>query len=89
MEKGIAVQYHNVAPKILSTATGTLLKNMLEIAAEHGIPVFKDKDLAELLYNLPAGSDVPQELFKAVAEVFAFCYRVNDSFKNKILPDYS
>lgn len=83
-KKGVAVQYNVSSPKILGTAKGVLLKSMLEVAENHNIPVYQDADLTELLYGLPIDSDVPNDLFKAVAEVFAFCYRVNERFKNKI-----
>jgi len=84
MKKGIALGYDGDAPFILSVAEGYLLDKMLEIAERNNIPVYKDKNLAELLSLLPAGAIIPEDLFKAVAKVFAFCYGINEQFKNKM-----
>ena len=84
MKKGIALGYDGDAPLILSVAEGYLFNKMLEIAEKNNIPVYEDENLAELLSCLPAGTAVPEDLFKAVAKVFAFCYEINEQFKNKM-----
>jgi flagellar biosynthesis protein len=83
-KKAVALRYNGSAPKIIAQARGKLLEKMLYIAEKNSIPVYQDSDLAEMLFKLPAGSEIPEKLFRAVAEVFAFCYRVNESFKNKL-----
>ena len=84
MKKGIALMYDGDAPFVLSVAENYLFDKMLEIAKKNNIPIYEDKNLAELLSRLPAGTAVPEDLFKAVAKVFAFCYEMNERFKNKI-----
>ena len=84
MKKGVALKYNGDAPLILSIAENYLFDKMLEIAVKNNIPIYEDNDLAELLSHLPAGTVVPEDLFKAVAEVFAFCYGINEQFKSKI-----
>ena len=84
MKKGIALGYDGDAPLILSIAENYLLDKMLEIAEKNNIPVYEDKNLAELLSRLPVGTAVPEDLFEAVAKIFAFCYGINERFKNKM-----
>ena len=38
------------------------------------MPVYEDPDLAKLLGMLPLGSEIPPDLYAAVAEVLAFIY---------------
>lgn len=89
MKKGIALRYDERAPEILISAQGELADALLKLAKKHKIPIYKDEDLAELLSVLPEYSFLPEELFKAVSEVFAFCYRINKEFKQKVDAEFS
>ena len=84
-DKAVALEYGRSAPRVLSVAKGDLVKKMLQIADEKGITVYRDKDLAEVLSALKPGTEVPERLFSAVATVMAYCYNVNDKFKEKII----
>jgi flagellar biosynthesis protein len=84
MDKAVAIEYRKDAPKIIARASGDLVKKMLKIAEQKNITIYRDADLTEVLYRLKTGDDIPEQLFGAVAAVMAYCYRVNDSFKNKI-----
>jgi len=84
MERAVAIEYRRDAPKIIAKAGGELVKKMLKIAAQKNITIYRDADLTEVLYRLKTGDDIPEQSFGAVAAVMAYCYRVNDSFKNKI-----
>ncbi|HFE51913.1 MAG TPA: hypothetical protein ENK07_00590 [Bacteroidetes bacterium] len=64
------------APKVVASGKGKLAEAILAIAAQHGVPVKEDADLAELLARLDLGEEVPPELYRVVAEVFAWLYRV-------------
>ncbi|NOZ57011.1 MAG: EscU/YscU/HrcU family type III secretion system export apparatus switch protein [Calditrichaeota bacterium] len=64
------------APRVVASGKGKVAEAILAIAAQHGIPVKEDADLAELLAKLDLGEEVPPELYRVVAEVFAWLYRV-------------
>ena len=83
-KKGVAVKYGAMAPMVVAVARGKLVARMLEIAKINNITVYKDSDLAEVLSNLKVGMDIPEDLFIAVSEVLAYCYRVNSDFKVKM-----
>lgn len=84
-EKAVALEYDQFSPRVLSVARGELVKKMLEIAERKGITIYRDKDLTEVLSVLGPGDEIPESLFSAVAAVMAYCYKVNDKFKEKII----
>jgi flagellar biosynthesis protein len=86
-KKAVALEYRKKAPVIMAKARGQLLEKLLEIARENGITIQKDPDLTEVLSLFETGSEIPEELFKAVSEVMAHCYRINRTFREKILSD--
>ena len=68
------------APRVVAKGRGTVADRILEIARAHGVPVHRDSDLAEVLVRLDLGDWVPPELYKAVAEVLAYLYRMNGMY---------
>jgi len=84
MDKSVAIEYRNDAPRILATARGILAKKMLQIAEEENITIYRDTDLTGLLFELKSGDSIPESLFSAVAAVMAYCYEVNSDFRDKI-----
>lgn len=76
----IALQYDakkESVPKVLAKGKGKVAENILEAAKEHNIPIQEDPSLAELLGKLDINKKIPEELYKAVAEVFAFVYKAD------------
>jgi len=65
------------APKVVAKGKGKIAENILEKAAENGIPIQEDVSLVELLGKLDINESIPEELYQAVAEVFAFVYRLD------------
>ena len=83
-QKGTAIKYNREIPQIIANAKGKLLEKLLEIAKYNNITIYRDPDLAEVLSKLEVGTNIPEDLFFAISEVFAYCYRVNNDFKNKL-----
>jgi flagellar biosynthesis protein len=78
--EAIALKYNqdqDLAPKVLAKGKGKIAENILEKAKELDIPVQKDPSLAELLGKLDINETIPDELYGAVAEVFAFIYKLD------------
>jgi flagellar biosynthesis protein len=86
-KKGVAVRYRagDTAPRTVARARGALLEKVLEIARANDITVYRDPDLAETLYAIETGSEIPESLFFAMAEVLAYCYRVNLKFRDRLI----
>lgn len=80
LQKAVAIRYQaseDAAPKVIAKGQGRLAERILEIAREEGIHIQDDPDLVGLLAKLDLDSPIPEELYKAVAEVLAFVYRLN------------
>lgn len=69
------------APILAAKGRGNVARRIIEVAQESEIPMHRDSDLVGLLMKLDLDSEVPPELYDAVAEVFSFVYNVNERFK--------
>ncbi|MGD6965038.1 EscU/YscU/HrcU family type III secretion system export apparatus switch protein [Rossellomorea vietnamensis] len=79
-KQAVALQYEadrQQAPKVIAKGKGLIADNILERARQNNIPVQEDPALVELLGSLDINESIPEELYQAVAEVFAFLYRVD------------
>jgi len=78
MKKAAALRYDTSqenAPRVIAKGEGEIAKNIIKIAELNDLPIRKDEDLIELLSNVDVGKEVPDALYKAVAEVFSFIYK--------------
>ena len=66
------------APVIVAKGRGELAEKIIEIARKENIPVMENKSLAAVLDKLEIYDEIPQELYKAVAQIFAFLYRLDE-----------
>jgi flagellar biosynthesis protein FlhB len=76
----VALKYHEAtmnAPVV--TAKGKLLmaERIIALAREHHIPVIRQITLARSLYKVDAGSEIPEDLYAAVAEVLNLVYNLS------------
>jgi flagellar biosynthetic protein FlhB len=78
----VALQYDRKtmrAPIVVAKGQDFLALRIREIAREAGIPILERKALARALYaSAEIGSEIPYELFKAVAEVLAYVFRLKN-----------
>jgi len=66
-----------VAPVVVAKGAGLIARRIREIAESHGVPLVEDVWLARALYEgVEIGSPIPVELYRAVADVLAFVYRI-------------
>lgn len=79
-KEAVALSYlpeENGAPKVIAKGKGKIAENILERAKDHDIPIYEDSNLVQLLGQLDLNEAIPDELYQAVAEVFAFIYRLD------------
>jgi len=76
----IALKYEAegmVAPKVIAKGAGFIAERIKEIAGEKGIPVVENRLLARTLFKLvEIGDFIPENLYRAVAEILAYVYRL-------------
>lgn len=65
------------APIVTAKGKGKIAESIIEKAVENQIPVQEDPSLAALLSMLNVSQSIPEELYQAVAEVFAFIYQAD------------
>ncbi|MCT4642824.1 MAG: flagellar biosynthesis protein FlhB [Bacteriovoracaceae bacterium] len=76
----IAIKYDGqtmVAPAVVGKGSEHLALRIREIAKEHEIPIVENVPLARALYKtVKVGHGVPRSLYKVVAEILAFVYKM-------------
>ena len=78
--KAVALKYDqrkDRAPRVIAKGRGNIAEKIIDIAKEHDVPLYEDKNLIHILEALDLETEVPPELYRAVAEVLAFIYRLN------------
>jgi flagellar biosynthesis protein len=78
--KAVALKYDQekgTAPKVIAKGRGEIAEKIIEIAKACNLPLYEDKNLVQILEALELETEIPPELYRAVAEVLAFIYRLN------------
>ena len=80
----VALKYdrnsHN-APVVVAKGRGFMALRIREIARKARVPVLERKPLARALYaSVEVGAEIPRELFRAVAEVLSYVYRLKNPY---------
>ena len=72
------------APFVVAKGTRLIADRIRDIATEHNVPIVERPPLARALYRtLEVGQPVSEDLFRAVAEVLAYIYEIEQR-ENKI-----
>ncbi|WP_177418835.1 EscU/YscU/HrcU family type III secretion system export apparatus switch protein [endosymbiont of Lamellibrachia barhami] len=71
----IALNYDGEnTPKLTAKGRGELAERIMALAEEHDVPLYEDAELAALLSQIPLGDEIPEALYRAIAEVITFAY---------------
>ncbi len=85
-KKAVALSYNTEkdhAPKVTATGKGLVADTILARGNEHNVPIYEDASLVELLSKLSINDSIPEQLYSAVAEVFAFIYEADQMYHKK------
>jgi flagellar biosynthesis protein len=83
VQKAVSLQYKkgkNAAPKVTAKGQGWMADRIIIMAQENNIPIREDKDLLHLLSEIDVGQEVPESLYKVVAELLAWVYELNQNY---------
>ena len=79
----IALKYDSekmMAPRVIAKGAGFIAERIKEIAEAAGIPIVEQKPLAQTIFKVvEIGGYIPADLYRAVAEVLAYVYRLKGS----------
>ena len=65
------------APILVAKGAGAIAEKIRTLAEEYDIPLVEDKPLARVLHKtVEVGQLIPASLYKAVAEILAYVYRL-------------
>jgi flagellar biosynthetic protein FlhB len=71
-----------MAPTVIAKGAGHIAERIKEIANAHQVPVIEDKPLAQTLFKIvEIGEFIPVELYRAVAEILAYVYRLRGMYQ--------
>ncbi len=79
-KKAAALRYDAIrdqAPRVVAKGRGKMAERIVALAQQHGVPMVEDRNLVQVLEALDLNTDIPSELYQAVAEVLVFVYRLN------------
>ena len=70
-------RFNDPAPIVIAKGSGFVALKIREIAKEHNIPIMENKPLAQTLFKtVDVGGVIPETLYKAVAEILAYVFRL-------------
>jgi flagellar biosynthetic protein FlhB len=76
----VAIRYEMdsmAAPMVLAKGRNYLARRIREIAMDHQVPIIENEPLAQALYkSAEVGQEIPAHLYRAVAEVLAYIFKL-------------
>lgn len=77
-QSAIALAYgrDDAAPRVLAKGRGLVAQAIIERAHQHGVYVHESKELVALLMQVDLDQRIPPELYRAVAELLVWVYRL-------------
>lgn len=78
-EMAIAIKYDkekDTAPRVVAKGMRLKAEKIREIARQYDIPIMKNVPLANALYRIDVGNEIPEELYDAVAEILNFIFEL-------------
>ncbi len=73
VKTAVALEYdHSGAPRVTAKGDGLVAEKIIETALAHDVAVEENAILAEALSNVELEEQIPEELYRAVAQVISF-----------------
>ncbi len=75
--EAIALKYDGTsAPKVAASGEDDLAQAIIKLALANEIPVYENAELVSWLGQLEVGDEIPEQLYRIIAEVLAFVYEL-------------
>ncbi len=85
----VALRYRSgsmAAPRLVAKGADSIAAKIREIARAHDVPILERPPLARWIYrHVAVGGEIPESLYKAVAEILAFVYRTRGARRQRAL----
>jgi len=63
-------------PTVVAKGKGEIADKIIELARESEVHIHENPELLEVLIKLEIGDEIPEALYRAIAEVIAFTYEL-------------
>ena len=74
----VALKYEKPsAPRVTALGRGEVARRIIETAERNGVPISENAGLAEALSHVEIEQEIPEKLYRAVAEVLTYILRVS------------
>ena len=73
----------NKSPLVTAKGKGLIADKIIALAKKNNIPIKEDPDLVQLLSQVDLNREIPASLYKVVAELLSFVYKLNNEFPSK------
>jgi flagellar biosynthesis protein len=74
----IALHYQKPgAPRVVAKGRGEVGQRIIESARAHGVPIEQNAGLAEALSQVELDDEIPEALYRAVAQVLVFILKLS------------
>lgn len=80
-QSAVALAYagDEAAPRVVAKGRGLMAQAIIERARQHGVYVHESRELVALLMQMDLDQRIPPELYRAVAELLAWVYRLEQN----------
>lgn len=82
----VAIEYDDQwqgAPRVTAKGFMESAAKIRAVAAEHNVPVLRHPPLSRKLFELSIDQEIPEDLFKAIAELLVFIIRLSPEDKKR------
>ena len=79
----VALKYEDdgaEAPVVIASGRGEIAEKIIRTAHQENVPVHQDESLAQVLVSLETGTEIPSELYQAVAQIIAFVWQMDKKY---------
>jgi flagellar biosynthesis protein len=85
-KEAVAIRYdskEDMAPKVVAKGAGLIAEQILATAEKHTVPVYHNRTLTSMLMAVDLDREIPPAMYKAVAEVLAYVYRLDQKRRKR------
>ena len=88
ISKAVALKYEpstDNAPTVVAAGRGVVADEIIKRASQHNVPIYKNPYIADALSLKSPGTEIPPELYEAVAEILVFIAQMDSDYREKII----
>lgn len=85
--EAIALVYDgDQAPTLTAKGEGDLAEQIIQLAMEYEVPIYENAELAKVLARLELGDQIPEALYRTIAEIIAFAWYLKGKAPDGFVP---